>query len=352
MSIADNLSQLHKCTNIEFSTISGYNYYLLPEDQSPGQVITALHVPSDTQVYLVPIQVQDAFISPQQVQWHRQFILKPMPTDSYEWPIDLIQSKTSMGRYVLFYVFPLRTFSNHVPIRKILYQKKDSKVLDWREPGICTLCRNLLETFAALEESGYRYNDFSMDRILYHESTGHILLRHTMQIRTHSNASSLDRILPEKIAPEFAPALLYKSSYSGYLPEHSDRFSLASLLFRLMIGRLPYEGRGLSNYGDILNPIRDVDETSHNNYFQHYHKFPFFIFSREDDSNRLAPMQENDRPKERWETLPTPVQDMFCATFAPQVAEGKASDGLYSARQWLDACNTYCWNTEEFGGKP
>ena len=140
------------------------------------------------------------------------------------------------------------------------------------------------------------------------------------------------------ISMEFAPPYIYGGSeYSGNI----DYFSICSILFRLMIGRLPYEGKGLNSFGEVFDPIRDVDVAAHEYYFEHYHQYPKFIFDSEDNSNSLGPMSENDLPKERWAELPDKIKEMFQESLSGYV-QGKGH--LYSPGEWLVALNQSCWD--------
>jgi len=351
MNIADNVSKLRKSRHIEFSAISGYNYYYLPEEQQIENKIYALHAQSDTIVYLVLLETRSESLCQGDVEWHKRFILKPITSRNFEWPIDLVQCKTSDGKYWLYHVFAQRVFLEYVPLKKLLYQRRDSKVLDWRNKQISRLCTSFLRAMQQLDESEYNYNSFDMERIIYQESTDNVILRYTPQMRSRKGNGKLDKLDPAEIAREFAPPYLYKDDFEGLLPCQGDYYSMAAVLFRLMIGRLPYEGRGLSNYGYVLDPVRDTEELSHNNYFLQYHKYPHFIFDAVDESNRIAPMQENDLVRERWANLPAKIKEMFQNSLCEMTAEQLHQEKLYSPAQWLEACNSYCWNTSEFRGE-
>lgn len=351
MNIAENIQKLRRSEHIEFSAISGYNYYYLPEDKQIDGPIYALHAQSDTIVYLIPLGVSDRKLYRSDEDWHKRFILKPMTSRSFEWPIDLLQCKTTDGKYILYHAFAQRAFLDYVPLKKLLYQRRDSKVLDWRNKQICQVCTSFLNAMKQLDESEYNYNDFNIERIIFQESTGNVILRYTPHTRSRSGKGGLDKLLPSDISQEFAPPYLFGEDFDGFLPGQGDYYSIAAVMFRLMIGRLPYEGRGLSNYGYVFDPVRDVEALSHKNYFEHYHNYPHFIFDAKDDSNRIAPMQENDLVRERWECLPVEIKEMFQNSLCERTAENLSPQKLYSPAQWLDACNNYCWNTSKFGGE-
>lgn len=351
MNIADNIHKLQNSQHIEFSAISGYNYYYLAEDQQIGGPIHALHAPSDTLVYLVSLGMRDSKLGDREVEWYRGFLHKPMTSRYFEWPIDLLQCKTAEGKYVLYYAFAQRAFLDYVPLKKLLYQRRDSKTLDWRNEQVCRVCRSFLQAMIQLDQSGYSYNHFDIERIIYQESTGNVIFRFSPYIRRQDQTGAFDTVNSADIAQEFAAPYIYKESYKGFLPKQADYYSIAAILFRLMLSRLPYEGRGLSNYGYVFDPVRDVDPLAHNNYFLHYHNFPHFIFDPEDESNRMAPMQENDLVRERWDCLPTEIKTMFQNALSGYSAETLEPEKLYSPAQWLESCNQYCWNTSEVGGE-
>lgn len=347
MNIADNIKNLRRSKRIEFSAISGYNYYYLPENEQPDGLIYALHAQSDTIVYLIPLGVSDRELHLNDEDWRKMFILKPITSRSFEWPVDLLQCKNADGKYLLYHAFAQRVFLDYVPIKKLLYQRRDSTVLDWRNEQICRVCTSFLNVMKRLDEAEYNYNDFSIERIIFQGSTGDVILRYTPHTRSRSGKGDLDKLVPSNISPEFAPPYLFGEEFEGSLPKQGDYYSIAAIMFRLMIGRLPYEGRGLSNYGYVFDPVRDVEALNHKNYFEHYHKYPHFIFDAQDESNRLAPMQENDLVRERWKCLPMEIKEMFQDSLGECTAEKLLPQKLYSPSQWLDACDNYCWNSSK-----
>ena len=344
MTLTDQLAKLRRGQRLEYSAISGFNYYyLLPQKDEQKEMQIALHGQSDVSVYLILAEPRRKINIKSQINRYRHIILNPMPQKSFEWPVDLIHcnwDEEPSPKEQLYFVFPQRAFLRYQPIKKLLYQKKDSEVLDWRNPKVETVIRNFLAVIYSLHQSGYRYNDFNIERILYNEENGEILLRHTTAIRQKKNSEKFDE--PTDIAIEFAPP---------FSCSETDYFSTAAMLFRLMIGRLPYEGKGLANYGTVFDPLRDreKDVLMHSNYFEHYHDYPCFIFDPDDSSNHLAPMQENDRPRDRWESLPNEIKQMFLNSLGNAEVSKRDKLVLYSPKQWLDALECYCWNKGEGG---
>lgn len=352
-----------KVQQMEFSILDGNNFYRVSKDSvklENTRSFLGVHVPTDTPVRITPISQNKATIreNQSQIRWYKKFIWNVMPQEQYEWPVDLVEYGEGL-HCTLAYVFPLKAYPQFVSVKELLYQDKTSKRLDWRNEEIRDLSRNFLKCFSVLHQNGFYYNDFDMNRIFYEPKSRQIFLRHNTNLRAwkkeHGSSLSVNNMIKsfqnsiennndmvnvEELAIEFLPPYVGKEKYyMGNL----DEYSICSILFRLMIGRMPYEGKGLSSFGDIFDPIRDVDSASHQYYFEHYHKYPIFIFDLEDDSNSLGPMSENDLPRERWNALPEKIKEMFRASLGNMQEERRNKLVLYSPDTWLEELNRWCW---------
>lgn len=347
---------------IEYSLLSGYDFYKVSHGEENAYL--GVHVRSENIVRIKIIGRRKNPLKHSEILYYRRYIWNTMPQERYEWPIDLIEYRDESQMYVQCYVFPLRPYPKYTPIRELLFQEKTSRRLDWRNEEIKKICRNLLNAFDGLHQNGYFYNDFCIDRIFFEPETKEIFLRFTSGIRfykqgkeqskfisygedvnknSHMQIGEQEPVTVKDISIEFAPPYIYsKQEYC----ENIDYYSISSMIFLLMIGRLPYEGKGLNNFGEVFDPIRDVDPEAHEYYFEHYHQFPKFIFDIEDNSNSLGPMSENDLPKERWAKLPDKIKQMFQETLSYYV-QGKGR--LYSPKEWLTELNCLCWNEHEEG---
>lgn len=330
-----------KDTRIEFSLLSGYNFYKLPKKCEMNHSFLGTHIQSKVLVRVTPIGKRNEPITKDCIVWHQNFIFKPMSQEHFEWPIDLIEYINEESKYIQCYVFPLKAYPAFVPIKTLLYQEKNSKVLDWRNKEIQDICKNILAVFSLLHKDGYCYNNFDINRIFYEQSSKCVFLRHTLCIREKESTELLDEIDTDDISKEFAPPYIYKSEkYFGNI----DEYSICCLLFRLMIGRLPYEGKGLTSFGEVFDPIRDVDVDAHQYYFQHYHQYPLFIFDANDASNSLGPMSENDLPRERWHELPDKIKDMFQNSLGNMEDVLENNVKLYSPEEWKNELERWCWS--------
>lgn len=281
------------------------------------------------------VYTSDTPISACKAAWFDAIIEEPAPSAFFEWPQDLIEVARGNG-YVGYLVYRNRAYRNMRPIRELLYQPSMSKVLDWRDPFILTVSRNFLTAMAALHNSGYIYNDFNMDHILYDPHTGAVFLKFTHSLRKSGSKTPYDVVDSAAIAPEFAPPYVYNTDvYRGFLSKNTDCYQMVALLFRMWIGRLPYEGRDLMSYGTVFDPEFDTDENAHKYYFQQYHKYPHFIFDEKDTTNALSSTADHDLPKERWHALPEDVKQMFQKVLCQTTAEHPLTKFLPTSVAWL-----------------
>ena len=269
--------------------------------------------------------------------WFANMIRNPVQQDLFEWPLDVVEVDKD-GSFYTCLVLKKNEYLGMKPIRELLYQPSMSEILDWRDPFILTVCKNIVSAMETLHSHGYIYNDFNIDNILYDPGTGKVLFKFNDSIRINGCRTKFDEVEREDISPEFAPPYIYDNDkYDRYLSFESDNYQLASILFRLMIGKLPYAGMDLMNYGVVIDPFFDVDENAHAHYFEHYHEYPHFIFDENDKTNSLSHTSASELPKERWKKLPDRVRQMFSGVLCQKTAEDLSAGHVPTAQEWLNA---------------
>ena len=88
----------------------------------------------------------------------------------------------------------------------------------------------------------------------------------------------------------------------------SEMYILASLLFRLLIGRFPYEG-------SLMDGITKETYFEFQQWVQKYTSRPIFIFDRNDTRNALGVFSNEQIFIQRWNRLSDKLKDMFCDFF-------------------------------------
>ncbi len=332
-------SEKNKDITYVYSKICGANLYVLCGVSEDCYVVEDSRS-SVPRRYLASIVYRTSEEDVQdRTSWFADIVLNPVQDPALEWPIDLVEIEHD-GVVDGCLVYKVRDYAEWSPFRSVLYQQSMSEVLDWRNPAIFALCKNMLVAFEKMHRKGYLYNHFQMDSMLYHPTTCEIFLKFHPYVRKNGSDTDYDIVPSDYIAKEFAPPYVYREEYRGYLSETANDYQITALLFRLMIGRLPYEGSAMLTHGAILDPAFDTDYSAHENYMRHYHQYPHFIFDETDDSNALSATTDQDLPRERWAVLPDDIKEMFRRGLAQTSAETEPTDWDHmppTPEAWLEA---------------
>lgn len=344
MDLIRQTCKLRNSPRTEFSVVSGYNYYAVPEVIPENGSFPAMHVPSRVVYRLDPGPELNSWEAEHQIKWYRDFVLKPAPRSRIEWPVDLVRISSGAGpakRERLYYVFFQQSMPELEPIKPFLYLNRKHEHLDWRRESVQKVATGFLETMAALHDSGYTYNDFNLDRICHDPATGRFFLRHTGAVRKMKSSNARNEVEPEQVAVEFA------TPCEGV---DRDKYAIAAILFRLMIGRLPYQGWQIEQNTHVFDTnYPDLEqELAYSAYFKRYHSMHCFIFDPEDNSNCLSSGVEEDQARARWKALPERVRNMFIHALAYTDPEKQEKMVLYTPQQWLAALKG-CWKKHEGG---
>lgn len=310
--------------NIMFSCISGYNYYTTSKSHAGG----IIHVPSETDVTFVKFpQVDTASI---EKKW-RHFVAWPADTRYFIWPTDL--ARDFENDYV--FVFRKKAYPKYQPFKNLLF---NDSILDWQRADIKRLAYNFLKAMSALHGAGYAYHAFDYNNMYYHTETMDVVIRFSTSMSRYYGHPDNNRMitpyickelketgvvwsetsLASEVAIEFLPPWVDYSKKEG-MTLNDDYYSIAAVLFRMFIGRMPYQGAIMirNEMADIMNGDRDQDEGEHQRMFEYYHKNPVFIFDPEDTRNRIGVFSHEQKFAKRWEALPIAVRKLFSDALTP-----------------------------------
>lgn len=323
-----------------FSCLSGYGFYRITEnvkDIFGRDKVRAYHFLNGTEV---EIRYDDSLkVGEAKKKW-RYFIENPMDIKNILWPVDMVDADS--GRYGL--VFRRRAFPSMSSLRKLLY---NDKVLDWRNPNIQKLIVNLLELFNSIHSAGYVYHSFDMRQMYYDENTMSLLFDFSLAMTRKSNDMYKgETVRFDDVGIEFLPvwADMNKDNKMSMLDEY---YSIAALLFRLMIGRMPYQGRLMDGKGEIMNELTDNDERTHVIMFEEYRKNPVFIFDPNDNRNEIGLYDIEQKFVERWNYLPISIRAMFIQVFSYDNMNKEANQRVsYSPERWLEVLTQKCFIQE------
>ena len=216
------------------------------------------------------------------------------PSPCFLWPLGLIESDGICG-----YLMELRP-KNYVSFISLLTGKSQFKdrttLIDW--------CLELCIAFKKLHEQGFSYQDLNDGSFFLDPQSGALLICDNDNVTANKkNLGILGKM--RFMAPEIVRGDTDKATGERMLPDvHSDRFSLAVILFMALCMGNPFEGERLKNY-----PI--VDEEAE---LDMYGLNPLFVYHKTDSSNRPIRGYHTSLLR-RWPTLPLYVKEAFHRTF-------------------------------------
>lgn len=217
----------------------------------------------------------------------QELISRGQPSDRFLWPLELIE--TSDGRR-FGYVMPLRP-PGFVGIAALLSGKV---VRD--ERAVVRFAFELAQAFRDLHIAGLCYRDINFGNAFLHPETGAALVCDNDNVGIDGVGYSSVRGTPKFWAPEVARNEVSPSKYT-------DRYSLAVLLFYLLVVHHPLEGvrteQGLAD--EAANQRHFVDD-------------PLFCFDAGSAANRPDP-GAHAHVTALWNALPTRIRHLFQRAF-------------------------------------
>jgi len=181
-------------------------------------------------------------------------------------------------------------------------------------------CIELCLAFKRLHEMGYSYQDLNDGSFFFDPDTGDLLICDNDNVTADKkNLGVLGKM--RYMAPEIVRG--------ERMPDtHSDRFSLAIILFMALCLGNPFEGERLKEY-DF------VDEHAE---YEMYGERPIFIYHKTDRSNRPIRGYHASVLK-RWPYLPIYVKEAFHRTFVDGLTNRE--NGRTTELEWLKVLTKY-----------
>ena len=245
-------------------------------------------------------------------------IKRGAPSREFLWPLELLDFDDG----TLGYIMDLRP-KNYVSFVSYLTGKNKfrskSIMVKW--------CLSLCSAFKKLHEDGYSYQDLNDGSFFFDPNTGDLLICDNDNVTADKkNLGVLGKM--RYMAPEIVRGDKTKNG-SQQLPDvHSDRFSLAIILFMALCLGNPFEGERLKNY-DIVDEEAELEM---------FGKDPVFVYHKTDRSNR--PIRGyHSAVLRRWAYLPIYIKEAFHRTFVDGLKdrEGERTTPL----EWIKLLSRY-----------
>ncbi len=237
------------------------------------------------------------------------------PGAAFLWPQDIVMHANRFG-----YMMPLapKTF---VPLRAVMANEVSLGF------GVALeVALQIVEGFRRLHAKGFHYCDISDGNVLLDPNTGRVLICDNDNVGTAQRPATIQGT-PGFMAPEVGRRAVTPSA-------DSDKFSLGVLLFMLLIGEHPLEGRREAEC--TLKTQQDIDEM--------YCLDPVFIFDPDNATNRPVPGWQ-DNAILRWPLFPSGLHDVFVRLFTAGLLEpgrrpsfSEWNTALVEARDLLVRC--------------
>jgi DNA-binding helix-hairpin-helix protein with protein kinase domain len=216
---------------------------------------------------------------------------KGAPSDAFLWPLDLTQKDRASGCFG--YIMELRPESFKDFSQFLLAQEKFASV-----NALLTTAIQITAAFRSLHNSGYSYQDLNDGNFFVNPKTGDVLICDNDNVAEYGSnlgvAGKCRYIAPEIVLGKALPDV------------NTDKFSLAVVLFLLLVNNHPLEGA--KAYPPCMT--EEIERRI-------YGSEPVFIFDTSDDSNRPIPGLNNNALK-RWPLFPGYLREKFCEAFGKQ----------------------------------
>ena len=249
----------------------------------------------------------------------RNNITKGSPSKDFLWPKEFIEFTDDTCGYFM----DLRP-KNYVSFISYLTGKnkfKDtSTMLKW--------CIDLVLNFKLLHEKGYSYQDLNDGSFFLDKDTGDILICDNDNVTADKKSLGVLGKM-RYMAPEIVRGDKDRLTGERQMPDtHSDRFSLAIILFLTMCLGNPFEGERLKKY--VI-----VDENAEKEMFGDN---PIYVYNENDKSNR--PIRGyHTAVLNRYPNLPPYIKKAFHKTFVDGLKDRENS--RTTELEWLKLLTKY-----------
>lgn len=216
-------------------------------------------------------------------------IPRPPPSPAFVWPLDFVPWSESRS---FGYLMPLLS-DRFVSFEK--YQVGNMPSPSFR--ALCTVALNLTECFRLLHVQGFCYKDISFGNVQFDPENGDIAVLDNDNVRVDGAHAPI-------IGTTWfmAPELHVKPR--GEPSSFTDRYSLAVLLFFLLVRHHPLNGKSMASYNVFTE--RACEKA--------YSKEAVFVFDPHDASNRPVPGM-HDLAYKCWDWIPEFLQNEFVRAF-------------------------------------
>lgn len=315
-----------------FSLCSGHNFYIPCGEQEykifGKDKVVIEHVKTGEYFYIskFPTNAAEAF----DLNAITQLIRKPAARKNHIWPVDIVALEDGEEAQNAL-VFPLRSLPAYNNFSALLTNDMN---MGWDRPWVQKFSKSFLDACGSFADSGYAYHEFSYGNMFYDKETFEVMFDFSFSAHKADGLFDGRKVPAERITSDFADTFYYTPESAQKMDLASDFYSVAVILFKLLIGRLPYQGAVMEH-----EPNHTPQE--HLNWLKVYHKNPYFIFDENDDINHIGGetgFAKDEIFVDRWNNLPERLKQMFCDVFRTENVLRKSENlTFYSPKEFKAA---------------
>lgn len=267
--------------------------------------------------------------TPAQREVVERLVAKGPPAPYFLWPAGLVDDPQA-GTFG--YIMELREPRFH-PLEDFMARRIEPTIR-----ALLNAATQLADGFLRLHSKGLCYRDISFANVFFDPRTGDVRICDNDNVDISGAASGGVLGTPRFMAPEVVRR-------EASPTDHTDRYSLAVLLFFLLFGGHPLDGAREANIRCLDVPALE----------RLYGSEPLYIWDPQDASNRPVP-GIHDNPIAFQSMYPRPVMDLFLRSFTEGLyyptkrvreSEWRREFGFAVDSLWLCGCGAenFCDNT-------
>jgi len=232
-------------------------------------------------------------------------VKKGAPHESFAWPLEMTGSRNGTYGYVMELIpKEYREFKEYLNVL-VQFKSVEARI---------TAALQIVESFRILHNKGYSYQDINDGNFFINPETGDVKICDNENVAPYGMGFGIQG-KSRYMAPEIVMGLKYPDI-------HTDRFSLAVVLFMLLYMEHPLEGKN-TNQTCLIGGIEK----------QIFGKDACFCMDPKDASNR----PQSDVHKNLfllWDFYPRYIQELFEETFSKQRLTGDKTESRIIEQRW------------------
>ncbi|MCL1902820.1 MAG: hypothetical protein FWF94_00190 [Oscillospiraceae bacterium] len=256
-------------------------------------------------------------------------IRNPINIKGYLWPADIIDLSGNSFKKDYALLMPLKSGLGGYESMCDSLTNTSLTSADIDTEANAALVKSLIEAWCGLDGVNYLYHEFSFNNMFYNMDN-EVIFDFSFSAHEYSDLSDGARVSMSRINPDYTDVYYYQIK-STKMDVISDYFSMAVILFRLLTGRLPYQGR-------LLEGVHNITKQDHSEWIRKYHRYPIFIFDENENVNRISSTEAYpEKYVKRWLALHPVVRGMFAAVFKTDNALRQIPPIFYTPHDWRNA---------------